>query len=161
VPAPGESDESASPAQVDDGQQDRSPHAKSAAASSIDLDLVKLAPGNIIAAVPVAKDSMVLSYIPLWSHGNVDNIGIGNYDGGFRTLIDWDPIAAQLAASPGHRFLIALYARKAVTTTPPGPILAFNITKSWPELTSWKTQPPYDPEPAASYKFEAAEGWKL
>ncbi len=28
-------------------------------------------------------------------------------------------------------------------------------------MTSWKTRPRYDPEPAATYKFEPGDGWKL
>jgi hypothetical protein len=104
---------------------------------------------------------MVLSYIPTWSHGNVDNIGIGNYDGGYRTLFDWRPLNASLTADRNRKCLLAVYARKSEGTESPGPILAFSIAGDWPELTSWRTMPDYDPEPAASFKFEAGEGWKL
>ena len=30
-----------------------------------------------------------------------------------------------------------------------------------PRSNSWSIQPQYDPEPAATYKFEPGEGWKL
>ena len=40
---------------------------------------------------------MVLAYLPDWNFGNVDNLGIGNNDGGVRTLIDWPAIPADEA----------------------------------------------------------------
>ena len=52
-----------------------------------DPDLARRPPGPIGRAVPVSKDQMVLSYLPDWSFGHVDNIGIGN--NGCRTLIEW------------------------------------------------------------------------
>jgi hypothetical protein len=104
---------------------------------------------------------MVLSYIPGWDHGEVDNIGIGNYDGGYRTLIDWQPIDPKIAEGGDQRFLLALYARKTVSTAPPGRILAFTITENWPERTSWSTQPAFDLEPAASFNYEGGAGWKV
>ena len=61
-------------------------------AQPVDPDLVKIAPGPIVRAIPVSKDCMVLAYLPDWNFGNVDNIGIGNNDGGVRTLIDWPAI---------------------------------------------------------------------
>ena len=36
-----------------------------------------LPPGAVASVVLVAKDCMVLSYIPGWDHGEVDNIGMG------------------------------------------------------------------------------------
>jgi hypothetical protein len=68
------------------GQLKRQPQSEPA---TVDPDLVKLAPGPIVRAIPVSKDCMVLAYLPDWNFGNVDNIGIGNNDGGVQTLIDW------------------------------------------------------------------------
>ena len=57
----------------------------------------------------------------------MDNIGIGNNDGGVRTLIDWPAIPADEAASPERQFLIALYSRKTISHPPASPIHAFEI----------------------------------
>lgn len=127
----------------------------------LDPDLAKLATGVIVGAAPVTKDCMVLSYIPGWNHGEVDNIGIGNYDGGFRTLIEWQPVDPALANSEEHRFLLALYARKTESAEPPGPILAFTILENWAERTPWTNQPAIELEPTGSFKFEGGEGWKV
>jgi RNA polymerase sigma factor (sigma-70 family) len=129
--------------------------------ATVDPDLVKIAPGPIIRAVPVSKDCMVLAYLPDWNFGNVDNIGIGNNDGGVRTLIDWPIIPPTEAALPEREFLLALYSRKTISHPPASAIHAFEVLAEWPERTSWKTQPRYDAEPAATYKFEPGGGWKL
>ena len=128
---------------------------------AVEKDLAKLAPGPIFRAIPVSKDCMILAYMPDWNFGNVDNIGIGNNDGGVRTLIDWPAIPADEANRPDRRFLIALYSRKTTSHPPTSKIYAFEILEKWPERTSWTTQPKYDVEPAATYKFEPNEGWKL
>jgi RNA polymerase sigma factor (sigma-70 family) len=129
---------------------------------TVDPDLAKLATGTIVRTVSVSKDSMVLSYIPAWDHGNVDNIGFGNGDGGNRMLIDWSPaINSDEAVLPDHRFVVAVYSRETVSNPPAGPIHAFEITKDWKERVSWTNRPSYDPEPAATYKFEPGTGWKL
>jgi len=128
---------------------------------AVDPDLAKLAPGPIVRAVPVSKDCMILAYLPDWNFGNVDNIGIANNDGGVRTLIDWRAIPHDEAASPERQFLIALYSRKTISHPPASKIHAFEILEEWPERTSWKSQPRYDAEPAATYEFQPGEGWKL
>ena len=128
---------------------------------AIEPDLAKLAPGRIVWATPVSKDCMILAYLPDWNHGNVDNIGIGNNGGGVRTLINWPVIPPDEAASSERQFLIALYSRKTISHPPAGKIHAFEILQEWPERTSWKTQPKYDVEPAAAYRFEPGKGWKL
>ena len=130
-------------------------------ASRIPADLAKLVPGRIDRSAVVTKDCMVLSYLPTWNHGNVDNLGLGNNDGGVRTLLDWPMATAQEASSPESKYFVALYSRKTVSTTPPGSILAFAVTDDWPEMTAWNDQPSYDPEPGATYKFEPGEGWKI
>lgn len=154
----------AEPAQVEDAEPAQSKSKKGRQKTKsveVEPELAKKAPGPVVRAVPVDKDCMVLSYLPDWAHGNVDNIGIGNNDGGVRTLINWPEIPADEAASPERQFLIAVYSRKTISHPPTGPIHAFEILENWPELTSWKTQPRYSPEPAATYKFEPEEGWKL
>ena len=114
-----------------------------------------------MASLPISNDCMVLSYMPDWAHGDVDNIGVANNDGGVRTLLNWRPIATQDASSPDRRFVIALYSRKTTAAGKTGPILAFEISEDWPERTSWKSQPDYAPDPAANFKFVPGEGWKL
>jgi hypothetical protein len=42
----------------------------------------------------------------------------------------------------------------------PGKIEVYEILKDWPERTSWKTQPEYAKEPAASFDFVPGNGWK-
>jgi RNA polymerase sigma factor (sigma-70 family) len=135
---------------------------RSAAQSlSINSELVQIVPAPIVRAIPVTKDCMILSYLPDWAHGNVDNIAVANNHGGVRTLIDWSEIPSDLASAPDRRFLIALYSRDTQSHPPAGPIHAFAINQNWPEITSWKTQPGYDPDPAATYQLEPGTGWKL
>jgi RNA polymerase sigma factor (sigma-70 family) len=130
--------------------------------AKVDPDLAKLATGSIVRTIPVSKDSMILSYLPDWNHGEVDNIGFGNNDGGNRMLIDWSTgIRADEANLPDHRFLIAVYSRETISNPPAGPIHAFEITEDWPERVSWTSRPSYDPEPVATYRFEPGTGWKL
>ena len=77
-------------------------------------------------------------------------------------LIDWSPaINSDEAVLPDHRFVVAVYSRETVSNPPAGPIHAFEITKDWKERVSWTNRPSYDPEPAATYKFEPGTGWKL
>jgi RNA polymerase sigma factor (sigma-70 family) len=139
-------------------EQKSSPRAKS---GNIDPDLVKLVHGQIIRTVPVSKDCMVLAYLPEWNFGNVDNIGIGNNDGGVRTLLNWPDIPPAEVASPERKFLLALFSRKTISHPPASKIYAFDILEEWPERTSWRAQPKYDTEPAATFEFEPDEGWKL
>ena len=122
-------------------------------ANSLDPELIKLAPGPIVRSTVVSKDCMVLSYIPGWNFGQVDNIGIGNNDGGVRTLIGWPEIPANEASSLERWFLIAVYSRQTISHPPAGPIRAFEILEDWPEITSWTTQPRYSSKPAATYEF--------
>jgi RNA polymerase sigma factor (sigma-70 family) len=127
----------------------------------VDDELARAAPGRIVRASSLAKDCMVLSYIPDWAFGNLDNIAIANNDGGVRTILKWADISPEEATAPDRKFLIALYSRKTTSNGPSGPILAFEVTKDWPERTSWKTKPDHAMEPAGTYKFEPGQGWKL
>jgi hypothetical protein len=104
---------------------------------------------------------MILSYLPAWAHGDVDNIGIGNNDGGTRMLVDWPAVPLDEATSPDLRFVIAVYSRETVSSPPAGPIHAFEITEAWQERVSWNDRPSYDPEPVATYQFKPGNGWKL
>jgi hypothetical protein len=129
--------------------------------AAVDSELVKMAPGPIVRVVPVSQDCMILAYLPNQNLGHVDNFGLANNDGGVRALIDWPPIPREEAAAPGRRFLIAMYSRKTTAHPPTGPIHALELLESWRELNSWRIQPRYNPEPAATYRFEPGEGWKL
>ena len=59
--------------------------------------LSRMIDGQIVEVSPITKDCMVLSYLPDWAHGNVDNIGVANNDGGVRN-------SAELAAHPGKGY---------------------------------------------------------
>jgi hypothetical protein len=91
----------------------------------------------------------------------VDNIGIGNNDGGVRTLIDWLAVPPDEAASSERQFLIALYSRKTISHPPASAINVSEILEEWPERTSWRTQLRYEAEPAATCNFEPGDGRKL
>jgi hypothetical protein len=146
--------------QVSGETRPRSPRkAPKAASVVVDADLAKHTPGSIVRAVPVSKDQMILSYMPDWNFGGVDNVGIGN--AGSRTLIDWPKIPDDEAEAPDRRFLVAIYSRKTFSNPPAGPLVACEILEDWNERTSWRTRPRYEPEPFAIYKFEPGEGWKL
>jgi len=127
----------------------------------VDQALAGIVPGKVVASAPVTKDCMILSYIPDWSHGEVDHIGVANNGGGVRTLLRWDGPLDRDGGPPDRRFLVALYSRKTTAADPAGPLHAFLVQEDWPESTAWQSQPGYDPEPAATYKFEPGDGWKL
>jgi RNA polymerase sigma factor (sigma-70 family) len=126
-----------------------------------DEALAKLVGARIVGTSPISKDCMVLSYLPDWSHGQVDNLGVANNDGGVRTLVDWGPLPPPDSATSQRRYLLALFSRQTNAAGKVGSILAFEISEDWPERTSWKTQPEYAVEPAARYEFVSGEGWKL
>ena len=110
--------------------------------------------------MPLSKDCTIIAYLPNQNLGHVDNFGLENYGGGIRALIDWPAIPAEDVAAD-RKILIALYSRKTTSHPPSGRIHAFEILDEWPELNAWSIQPQYDPEPAATFKFEPGEGWKL
>lgn len=131
-----------------------------AATTVLDDALAERFPGRVVGRVDIVKDCMVLAYLPEWSHGQVDNLGVANNDGGVRTLLAWAELDPR-AVSPDARFVVALYARGTTANGPAGPLHAFALRGDWPERTSWNSLPDYDPEPAATYKFAPGEGWKL
>jgi RNA polymerase sigma factor (sigma-70 family) len=129
--------------------------------ATVDAELAKLVSDRIIRAVPVSKDCMILSYMPTWDHGEVDNIGLGNNDGGNRALLEWPDLPATEAGAADYQFLIALYSRKTIHHPRPGSIQAFEITQDWPERVSWQTKPRYDPDPIGTFEFKPGTGWKV
>ena len=133
------------------------------AEAKVPEDLAKAASGRIVRAVPIAKDCMVLSYLADWAHGNMDNLGIADNDGGVRSLFAWAPqaVAAGDIKQENLRFVLALYSRETTAGPSPGKIEAYQVLKDWPENTSWKTQPQYAPTAAASFDFVPEKEWKL
>jgi RNA polymerase sigma factor (sigma-70 family) len=134
---------------------------RQAPAVSLDPDLVKAAVGPIIQAIPISQDVSIIAYLPNQNLGHVDNMAIQNSGGGVRVLLDWPPIPGDDADSNDRRYLIALYSKKTHSNPPAGRIHAFELLEGWREMTSWSTQPRYDPEPVASFRFEPSDGWKL
>ncbi len=155
---------SPNPAQDAQSSQARSPKRKGrrqTQPAAVDPDLARIAPGPIDRALSLSKDCLILAYLPTQNLGGVDNFALANNDGGCRCLIAWPDIPRDEAASPERRFVVALYSRKTTSQPPAGPIHAFELLEGWNEFSSWKAQPRYNPEPAATYKFEPGDGWKL
>jgi hypothetical protein len=129
--------------------------------SNVNDELIKIVKGEIVKNIPLNKDCMVLSYMPKWQYGNIDNIAVANNNGGVRSLLSWFEISDKDANDPNHVFLIALYSRKTTLRLPVSKIEAYEILKDWPERTSWETQPPVAEKPVAKFKFVPGKGWKL
>ncbi len=128
---------------------------------AVDSELADVAPGPIVRAVPISKDSMILAYLPDQNVGHVDNLGLANNGGGVRALFDWPAIPPDDAAADDRRFLIAVYSRRTTSRPSAGPIEAHEILEDWPEIAHWSEMPRYDREVAATYNFEPGDGWKL
>ena len=133
------------------------------ATQGVSPELAALAPGEIVGALPVTKDVMVLSYMPDWAHGSLDNIGVGNNEGGVRLLLDWaQPQPPDVATD---RYVLALYARRSMVPPDavPGeePLRLVPIAGEWSEGMSWKTQPPVGEDAAVESVLAPGEGWKL
>ena len=126
-----------------------------------DAQLDAAVPGKVLRALPVTKDCMVLSYLPDWNHGEVDNIGVANNDGGVRTLLAWPAVPAAEARRPNLKFILALYSRETMSKPPAGAIQAHELQEDWPERTSWEKLPRFDAKPFATFKFVPGGGWKL
>lgn len=129
--------------------------------SNIYEELNKIVKGEIVKSSPLIKDCMILSYMPKWLHGNVDNIAVANNNGGVRTLLSWSEISDKDDNDPNHVFFIALYSRKTTLNPPVSKIEAYEILQDWPERTSWETQPTIAEKPVAEFNFVSDEGWKL
>jgi hypothetical protein len=118
--------------------------------------------GRVIERTPVIKDCMVLSYIPDWQYGNVDNIAVANNDGGVRTLLAWKPLDPHATEGDECRAYLAIYSRKTTVAKKASDIVVAPLGQQWPELTSWKSQPKLDEAvEVVTAKFEPGEGWKL
>jgi hypothetical protein len=132
-------------------------------------ELAALANGRLVRAQPLAKDATIIGYLPDWNHNHVDHFGVSDGGsagenpasrGGVRALLEWPSPSEDEIDKSGRRFLLALYARR-VTAGGTGPVLVYPIVEDWPELTSWKSQPAYADEPAASIRLGPEMGWKL
>ena len=127
-------------------------------AERIDPELVALfRDGRIVEVVPVDRDVMVLQYMQDWAHGNRDNLGLSNHDGGVRTLFAWP----RVEHAPGRKYALAIYARRVTAGPDPGPVEAFALPADWDEQTSWKTQPALRGKPVARARLDPHPGWKL
>ena len=124
-------------------------------------DLGKAVPGRILRALPLQKDCMVLSYMPDWAWGTIDNVGVANNDGGVRMLVDWPAVPPEEADRPNVKFILALYSRKTTLGDRPSAIQVYPIQANWEECTSWRTQPRVASEPSVTFPFLAEKGWKL
>jgi hypothetical protein len=147
-------DNQAADASNDDSQSDSS--------KASEPDLLKKLPGKLVERVPISKDCMVLAYLKEWSHGEVDNIAVANNYGGVRTLLAWKSLPAKTTEGPNRRVYLAVYSRKTTVGKDASEIVVSPISKKWPEITSWETQPKIDPAAeTVSVKFEPGNGWKL
>jgi len=127
----------------------------------IDDELAGAVKGKIVKALAVNKDSMILSYMPDWNHGNIDHIAIASCYGGARLLIDWPDIAAKDAGNPDYSFILALYSRQT-TYRPPSPqIGVYEILEDWGELVDWQTEPASSENAISKYDIEDGNDWKF
>ena len=124
-------------------------------------ELATCVDGAIVCSLPAKKDCMVLAYMPDWAHGHVDNLAVANNQGGVRTLVAWQAVPPAQASHPDRKFLLALYSRGWRLRPPPGTILVHKLLQDWPERTSWKTLPRFDPNPITKVSFAPGEGWKV
>jgi hypothetical protein len=124
-------------------------------------DLTEVAPGQILKEIPIVKDCMILSYLPLWKHGNVDNLAVADNDGGVRTLLDWDSNLPDDALEKNRKFFVALYSRKTTVQPTSDSVKVYGVKDDWPEKTSWETQPGITTKPISYVEFSSGEGWKL
>lgn len=139
--------------------------ADSEKASEIDLaEVVKNLHGKLVQRVPVTRDCMVLAYMKEWNHGEVDNIGVANNDGGVRTLLAWKALPAKAIEGTNRRVVLALYSRKTDAKPEASEIEISSISQKWQERTSWETQPKTQSgsdQAAMKIKFQPGDGWKL
>ena len=123
--------------------------------------LAELVPGQILHTTPIVKDCMILSYLPSWKHGNVDNLGVADNRGGVRTLLDWGSEIPDDLIDKNPKWFVALYSRKTTHQPNSGSVKVYGLENEWPEKTSWETRPKTTNEPTSSAMFSSGEGWKL
>ncbi len=128
---------------------------------AVHVDLARTVKGRILQVLPVQKDCMVLSYMPDWGHGSLDNLAVGNHDGGVRTIVQLPAISNQYLARQELQFLLALYSRNTISYAPPGQIGLYRVIEKWNEKTSWKTIPRSAADPDGTFAFVPGKGWKL
>lgn len=125
-----------------------------------DPGLSAAVPGRILRKLPLLRDSMILSYLPTWNHGNVDNVGVANNDGGVRALIAWPKLVGAPETSK-KRYILALYSRETRLKDNPGPLEMYSIVEDWKEMVSWKEAPRVAAEPGLTFDMVSGKGWKL
>ena len=123
-----------------------------------DPDLLKQIKRQVIATVPIAKDQMILAYMPDWGHGRVDNIAVANNQGGVRTMLDWGKLDPKFAEA---QFILACYSRETHDGKEPSKLGAYEIVEDFSEQTPWTRQPKTGAEPAQKFSLEPGTGWKL
>jgi hypothetical protein len=133
------------------------------AAGALANELRQQLGGEVAEIIPVTGDQMILSYIPDWAHGAVDNIGVElNDSGAVRTLFTWPKPKAK---AEGHRFLLACYAREGhAPSERPAKSLklgAYEVLDKWDEKTSWEKQPALAAAPAAEADVRGNPGWVI
>jgi len=124
-------------------------------------DLSTHVDGKITELYSIVKDVMVLSYIPDWAYGEVDNIGLANNNGGVRLLVDWSLLEEDCSTETPRHYLLALYSRKTTAAPEAGFIEAYPVLSDWPECTSWNSLPEMGDRPLLSCCFEPGDGWKV
>jgi hypothetical protein len=129
--------------------------------ASLDKALLDMAGGEVVEVQAVDRDQLIISYLPDWPHGKVDNIAVeANPDGGARTLFSWPKPKAK---PEGHRFVLACYARERTVPAneeAKGKLGAYEVLAKWDENTPWKKQPKTTDKPAAEFVLVAGEaGW--
>jgi hypothetical protein len=116
--------------------------------------------GRILSRLPLLRDSMILSYLPTWNHGNVDNVAVANNDGGVRTLIAW-PKPAPAPKNAKRKYVVAMYSRETRVKDNPGPLQMYPILEEWKEMVSWKEAPRVASEPMLTFDMVPGNGWKF
>jgi len=125
-------------------------------------ELREAVPGRVVHAFRVTKDLMILSYLPDWAHGNVDNVGLANNNGGVRALYSWEIVPAELIADKYRRVYLAVYSRETTAGPQAGEIAIHPLAEDWPEISAWRNQPKFvDGSAPVVVPFAPENGWKL
>lgn len=126
-----------------------------------DSDLDAKAKGRILRILPIVKDSLILAYMPSWSHGDVDNIAVANNGGGVRTLLAWQDPTPQEVSQSRLQFLLAMCVRDVRLRTDPGPVQMHEILEDWNEIIGWEKRPRFADEPVARFPLSPDKGWMI